>query len=396
MSNHIVIGANFGDEGKGLVTDYLSSKLNDNIVIRFNGGGQAAHTVEHSDLRHVFHHIGSGSLRGAHTFLSEHFIMNPKVFNGEYIALPAENVRVYAHRNAMLTTPYDWLLNQRVESKRGEKQHGTTGMGINETVTRMAGGYDDKTPGDKVRGTGMQTRLGDIFDLKTLKHKLNLIRDFWVPKRAKQLGIDPKYIQEYSMDDYLEDCDLMSRIILPVSTYNVLKYYKNRVFEGAQGLLLDEYHYFFPHVTRSRTGISNAVDILNAIGEKRAEAHYVTRSYLTRHGNGPLPLEGQIEEKEDVTNRPNKHQHQLRFAPLDLGLLQESIYNDVKNSKGIDLDYNLNVTWGNHVEDVVDQHGREVYGESLDIELMDIFPEFKQTWFMDRYAESVSKYEKLS
>ena len=80
MKAHIVIGANFGDEGKGLATNFLAGNLDDNIVVRFNGGGQAAHTVELDDgRRHIFHHISSGSFQGSPTFLTEHFIVNPKV-----------------------------------------------------------------------------------------------------------------------------------------------------------------------------------------------------------------------------------------------------------------------------------------------------------------------------
>lgn len=387
MSNHIVIGANFGDEGKGLITDYLSSKLNDNIVIRFNGGAQAAHTVEHYDRRHVFHHIGSGTLRGSATFLSHYFIVNPRVFNQEIISVPEDNVRVYAHRSAMLTTPYDWLLNQRVESHRGKQQHGTTGMGINETVSRIFSSHEDKTPGDATRGEQMQTTLADIYNIKLLRAKLNNIKEIWVPKRAKLLGINPEYIQSYNVDDYISDCELMSKFIIPVSNYNVLKYYKNRVFEGAQGLLLDEFHYFYPHVTRSRTGINNATEILRTIGEKEAETHYVTRSYLTRHGNGPLPLEGEIDEKEDYTNRPNKHQHELRFAPLDLELLKESINNDLKDHNGIELSRNLNLTWANY-KDRIKINNEFQYNDELFNELKQKLPGFKQTWFYDRYATS--------
>lgn len=377
MSNHIVVGANFGDEGKGLVTDHLSSKLADNIVVRFNGGAQAAHTVELSDgRRHVFHHIGSGTLRGCPTLLSEHFIVNPLVFNREFIAVPEDNVKVFAHRRALLTTPYDWLLNQRIESARGEEQHGTTGMGINETVTRV---HSSEV---------VDTRLEHIYDIDNLRWRLKLIRDIYVPKRAKELGIDPEYILNFSIDDYIEDCKLMSQLIVTVGNYNILKSFKNIVFEGAQGLLLDEYHYYFPHVTRSRTGIINATDILKSIGEKRADVHYVTRSYLTRHGNGPLPFEGEVEAKEDITNRPNKHQHELRFAPLNLKLLKESITNDLSNHNGIELDPTLKITWGQYKHDIIGLKDQE-YGEKLSNQLFKIFPNINaHTWFYDKINES--------
>jgi adenylosuccinate synthase len=380
MSNHIVVGANFGDEGKGLVTDYLVKDLSDTIVIRFNGGGQAAHTVELSDGRkHVFHHIGSGSLRDAPTLLSEHFIVNPIVFNREFITIPENHIKVFAHRKALLTTPYDWLLNQKVEKKRDDKQHGTCGMGINETVTRTVGGYDDATAADKVRDRDVITTLADIYDTKSLKQKLRNIRNFYVPKRAKQLGINPEYIMDYNLSDYLEDCDLMSRLVIPVGNYNILKLFKNRVFEGAQGLLLDEYHYYYPHVTRSRTGINNATEILKSIGHIEANVHYVTRSYLTRHGPGPLPYEGEVEVREDVTNKHNSYQGILRFAPLNLDLLSQSITNDLINSNGLNLYPRLNITWGQHLDDFIDKN-EYVYGDKI-VDKLTSRLNIPQTWF---------------
>ena len=389
MSNHIVIGANFGDEGKGLVTDYLAAGMSDSIVVRFNGGGQAAHTVELDDgRRHVFHHMGSGTLRGRPSLLSEHFIVNPMVFNREFIEVPEDHVKVFAHRKALLTTPYDWLLNQRIESKRGEQQHGTTGMGINEVVTRTSGGYMDKNREDGIRSEACITRLEDIYDTNTLKHKLESIRTHWVPQRAKQLGINPEYIMEYDMTNYLEDCRLMSQLVVSVGNYNILKHFEDVIFEGAQGLLLDEEHYFFPHVTRSKTGVFNAMDILHSINETHADVHYVTRSYLTRHGNGPLPLEGEVKEKEDITNRPNKHQHELRFAPLHIPLLEESITRDLRDNKGIILNPNIKVTWADHREDLKG-HNDYIYGEKLDDELLKIIPKGTLTKFYSKTGETI-------
>jgi len=375
MSNHIVIGANLGDEGKGLVTDQLAKGLSDSIVIRFNGGAQAGHTVELSDgRRHEFHHIGSGTLRGRPSMLSQHFIVNPKVFNQEYLTVPEDHVKIFAHRDAMLTTPYDWLLNQRVESKRGEGQHGTTGMGINETVTRC------------LNNPVTKTTLDDIYNINNLKWQLEIIRDTYVPKRAKELGINPDYIANYDVSDYLEDCDLMSRLIIPVSNYNILKFFKHRIFEGAQGLMLDEYHYSFPHVTRSRTGIVNATGILSDLGYKQADVHYVTRTYLTRHGDGPLPYEGAIVTREDITNRPNKNQGTLRFAPLNLDLLSESITKDLWDNNSLILDPELHITWSQYQDDFINKNNYE-YGNKLTKTLFDNLPSMSQTRYYSKIGE---------
>lgn len=140
MKAYAVLGANFGDEGKGLTTDYLASQqTNNSIVVRFNGGAQAAHTVQTPlNQRHVFKHIGSGSFCNSATFLSEFFICNPLLFRNEYEQLLNYNLtpQIYVHPQAIITTPYDMMINQIAEEHRGNNRHGSCGVGINETVER--------------------------------------------------------------------------------------------------------------------------------------------------------------------------------------------------------------------------------------------------------------------
>jgi adenylosuccinate synthase len=362
---HIVIGANFGDEGKGQVTEYLCRQLSDTIVVRHNGGAQAAHTVVSEDgSRHVFHHFGSGTLVDTTTFLSEFFIVNPRAFFEELTTLKGKGVspRVMCHRDALLTTPYDWHLNWKVEEKRGmSNRHGSCGMGINETVERCS--------------RGLQTTVNDLFDIDNLKKKLEMIRDEYIFTRGEELDVAVEDLTTYTMEHYLADCEEMARLIVPVSTYNLLKTYENVIFEGAQGLLLDEHHYLFPHVTRSKTGSNNAVQILKEININRANVYYVTRTYLTRHGNGPLPFEGEIPEREDITNKPNPYQGTLRFAPLNIDLLEESILDDL--AVDFDLIPSLAVTWASNsmIEPFVT--GGEMYEN-------DLIPEF----------DSITNFEK--
>ena len=135
----VIIGAAWGDEGKGLLTDALSN--DDTLIVRFNGGAQAGHTVVTPEGgRHVFHHIGAGSLRGARTFLSRFFLTNPLAFFPEIDALHALGVTpaITADPAGMVTTPHDMMLNQMSEETRGPARHGSCGLGINETVTRHA------------------------------------------------------------------------------------------------------------------------------------------------------------------------------------------------------------------------------------------------------------------
>src|SRR5687768_6543349 len=137
----IIIGALFGDEGKGLLTDYHAARFgSDVIVARFNGGAQAGHTVVLPDgRRHIFSHFGSGTLTGAATFLSRYFVSNPLLFLREAAELEAIGIAspvIFADERAPVTTPYDMLINQWAETARGSAKHGSCGVGFGETVER--------------------------------------------------------------------------------------------------------------------------------------------------------------------------------------------------------------------------------------------------------------------
>ena len=135
----VVIGAGYGDEGKGLMTDYFCRSAPSNpLVIRFNGGAQAGHTVVTEDgRRHVFSHFGSGEFAGARTYLSDDFIVNPIKFREEYNTLYSKHVRpiTYISENCRITTPYDMILNQCIETCRSNR-HGSCGLGIFTTIQR--------------------------------------------------------------------------------------------------------------------------------------------------------------------------------------------------------------------------------------------------------------------
>src|SRR2546425_1241702 len=139
MIARVVIGANFGDESKGKIVDYLCATQGAGIVVRFNGGAQAGHTVVTPDNeRHVFRHFGSGSLCEVPTFLSQFFVCNPILFFKEreqLIELGFHPV-IYAHPECLVTTFVDMLINQAKESARGIKRHGSCGIGFHETLQR--------------------------------------------------------------------------------------------------------------------------------------------------------------------------------------------------------------------------------------------------------------------
>ena len=118
----IVIGSNYGDCGKGLMTDYFAREAKEQnrscLVVCHNGGSQKGHTVvSPNGIRHVFHHFGSGNFEGADTYLSSEYIVNPIIFNKEYAELKRKSAitRCYVDVNCRLNTPFDMLINQIVE-----------------------------------------------------------------------------------------------------------------------------------------------------------------------------------------------------------------------------------------------------------------------------------------
>jgi adenylosuccinate synthase len=337
-----VIGANFGDEGKGLITDYLAAKDPDHtIVVRFNGGAQAGHTVvTPAGRRHVFHHFGSGSLVGAKTFLSRHFIVNPFLWHKERQELADLAMPMDVDRRAMLTTPFDMLINQEAERFRGKGRHGSCGIGINESVERCLG--------------PLASTVADIEKPHRLRELLAAIAKRSL-SRLEQLGVAPSpffldMLQSESLvDSYLDTCDTFRQAEHFVDCPSTLLNFNHIVFEGAQGLLLDEHHRFFPHVTRSRTGIHNVAQIASEIGLSEAKVFYVTRAYMTRHGVGPFPTERPGLSFPDPTNAPNEWQGTLRFGDLDVNLLVESIANDLREAGALQVEARLAVTCLDHV-----------------------------------------------
>ena len=354
-----VIGRGFGDEGKGMMVDYLASQSEHSLVIRHNGGVQSGHTVEIPGKRFVFHGLGSGTYRGAHTFWADTFFPDLYKFGEEVEAFQKEagfRPCIYADVNTPVTIIDDVLLNMAAELSRKDKRHGSCGMGIYEAQCRTMAGYD--------------IRLGEFRTLTqdSLTDRLGLIRRDYVPGRMKELGIWPDACDRWeelpktlqregrwsdSLGEYLEM--LQNDTVLRNATEQMLanfKYvcpvenvaafitgYENVIFENGQGLLLDSENSFYsPHVTASRTGLTNPCKILQRMGEKLDAVFYVTRSYVTRHGAGYLPGECTAAElgirEEDSTNTYNPWQEFLRYARHEsVEKLLMPIKEDIKNLK---------------------------------------------------------------
>ncbi len=337
----VVIGANFGDEGKGLAVDSLVARDSDAAVIRFNGGAQAGHTVVAEDgRRHVFSHFGAGAFLGAATFLSRFFVVQPSIFATEAAELAGIGVRpvVFVDPDAQVTTPFDVFINQWVEETRGGARHGSVGIGFGETIERFELGYP--------------LAVRDLGDDKYVTEILTRIRDVWLPIRLARLGVEFTARRQNAAADptvmrrYLGHIHILRQNASPAPIDAVLAH-KNIVFEGAQGLLLDMDRGFkFPYVTRSNTGLKNVLALATDAGIERLDVIYMTRAYLTRHGAGPLLNEVPklaFADVVDPTNLPNPWQGALRLAPLDLDLLRATIVDDLSDAAATDIEVDAGI-----------------------------------------------------
>lgn len=324
----VVIGANYGDEGKGQTVHDLTVGEN-TCVVRFNGSAQAGHTVTTEDGKvNIFHQHGSGSFKGAATYLSRHHLVHPFVYQVvEHDKFP--NAPVFIDSRARIVLLTDMFLNRLIEEERSTNRHGSCGAGVNEAVVRQ------KTH---------PLLISDLF-VHGLDDKLFDIRVEYAPGRLRQLGMGhliPKFEEMMSMHEQILEhsnlLDMLDTTVVIDGFDEIAAKYDNVVFEGAQGLMLSETNMqWFPHLTRSDTGIHNVIDILAEVQYKGAvDVFYITRPYVTRHGAGPLLGEGPLSDLPfdvvDDTNIDNPYQGSIRYAPLNITLLAEQLYKDIDHS----------------------------------------------------------------
>lgn len=314
-----VIGAGYGDEGKGATVHALARP--DSIVVRFNGGAQAGHTVIHAGHRRVFSHFGSGTLKGASTHLSRFFVCHPLAFMAEWYDLAANGIaaRVSVSPECPVTTIFDVAINRVSEEMRAAGRHGSVGVGFGETLERCS-------------RPEWKATVGDLLN-RDIPAWLLSVRDGWVPRRCSELGIPPSSLPGWlhdeftiehmstSVSDFLERVDVRDDGFLMDDLSRV-------IFEGAQGLMLDQDHGEFPHVTRSNTGLKNVRQLADGAP---LDVYYVTRAYTTRHGAGPLPHElpgVPYPGVRDDTNVWNAYQHRPRYSYLNLDTIRAAVRRD--------------------------------------------------------------------
>lgn len=311
----IVVGLGFGDEGKGRVTDHLCRLRPDSLVVRFSGGQQCGHHVCLDGRRHVHSSFGSGTLRGLPSWFSAHCCFYPVSLMTEHRQLRGLGVEpvLYLHPQARLTTPYDLLANRLAERRNS---HGSCGLGIGKTMQREADGY--------------ALRALDTTYPALLAAKLNRVRDYTLSR----LEPSPEEL-DWLTEELGRFREAIGEAPWRLAGNDLPRRFPNLVFEGSQGILLDQTHGQFPHVTYAHTTSRNAVEICRELGLDY-EVRYVTRCYTTRHGPGWMPDERPLPlvNTDAEINRYNRWQGDFRTGELDYDALNHALAVDTLYSGG--------------------------------------------------------------
>ena len=295
----IVADLGFGDAGKGTLVDYLARTSSVSAVIRFNGGGQAAHNVVTNDGRHhTFSQFGSGTfVRGVRTHISRFALIDPFTMNseaGNLKDLGCGNVfsRFSVDERTLVVTPFHKAANRIREALRGNARHGSCGMGIGETT------HDSLIAPDR---SVHAKSLRDVEFLTQLLEKIQEVKREEFVGRFDEVRHLPHLTRELSLLEESGICRGIAQNMVrtaqqfPIVGDGYLKRLANEgdlLFEGAQGVLLDEWYGFHPYTTWSTTTFANALAVLDDIGFGGSITRFgVLRGYHTRHGDGPFPTE---------------------------------------------------------------------------------------------------------
>ncbi len=280
LANVIVIGAQWGDEGKGKITDLLSKSAD--VVVRYQGGVNAGHTVVVSGQTFKLHLIPSGILYPkTECIIGSGTVIDPKELIAELDKVEALNVssdNLFISQTAHVTMPYHRLIDQAAEERRGNKKIGTTKRGIGPTYA------------DKSERTGI--RIVDMMDTDEFAEQLRWTIDYKNVVLEKLYDLQPLKAEDV-LEEYVAYADRLRSHITDSSLhiYNAAQQKKNILFEGAQGTLLDLDHGTYPYVTSSNP-VAGGACIGSGVGPTTIDRVIgVAKAYTTRVGEGPFPTE---------------------------------------------------------------------------------------------------------
>jgi adenylosuccinate synthase len=317
MNAIITVGLGFGDEGKGATVDFLVRERDADLVVRYSGGAQAGHNVVLPDgRRHSFAQFGAGTLAGVKTWLGPRMILSPATMIPEADHLRSMGVRdpfalLEAHPDCLLSTHYHVCMNRLREYARGKERHGSCGLGIGE-----ARHYWLRYGAEAVVAEDLRHR-------SRLVQKLTLLRDRLLREARDLDPVDPECADQLAETAPAAEAEILCRAGSELRLSRRMPEAKLAVFEGAQGILLDERYGFHPHTTWSTVTPLHARELAAEGGFDDVEVLGVTRAYSTRHGAGPLPTHSSTMTTAlaDPGNPRNDWQGTMRAGPLDLVLL---------------------------------------------------------------------------
>ena len=366
---YIIVDLGYGDAGKGSLVDALTARTGAKLNVRFNGGGQAAHNVVLPDGRHhTFSQFGSGMFNPTvATYLSRHFLWNPitmqaeaKILDGTIehgTDLSSEVMkRTYVDSGALVVTPWHQAMNRLREFARADKRHGSCGVGLGEAMAEAQSKPVLSLWAEDLRGWSMEK----------LKRHLEQVADY---NRSLWAQVIRDHDLTAKIPDFLrKDHDFLFNREAPGKCASLLKQIahdihmvigeaevkmlfdnsEDVIFEGAQGILLDEKYGFDPYTTWSTCTSRNARQILKMIGwAGQTKVIGALRAYAVRHGDGPFITEDHhyVEEFQDEHNTFNNWQGAPRFGWFDAAAAHYAMVADRESS----LDYaGCSSPWGIH------------------------------------------------
>jgi adenylosuccinate synthase len=317
MKVDVLLGLQWGDEGKGKVVDVLTPRYD--IIARFQGGPNAGHTLEFNEIKHVLHNIPSGIFREDQiNIIGNGVVIDPIIFNREIESILKLNVdiskRLFISKKAHLIMPSHRILDAASEASKGKTKIGSTLKGIGPT-------YMDKTGRNGLR-------VGDILS-KDFKNKYAQL----IEKHRQLLGM---YDFGYDLKEYekgwFEGIEMLKKFQIIDSEHYLNKAIvsgKSVLAEGAQGTLLDIDFGSYPYVTSSNTICAGACTGLGIAPNRIGEVFGIFKAYCTRVGSGPFPTELHDSTGEDLRRKGNEFGattgRPRRCGWLDLPALKYSI-----------------------------------------------------------------------
>jgi adenylosuccinate synthase len=307
----IFVDLGYGDSGKGVTVARACIKNPTATVVKFSGGAQAAHNVIWNGHHHTFSQFGSGTMVGNPTFLTKNFLVDvPAIFreNNHLLSLGIDDAldNLHISSECLVITKAMVAANRNLEDTR-HTRHGSTGRGIGTTVE-----YHQQT--------GRGVFMGDLDDPLTLFEKMV----------AQRVWLRETFNLELR-ESVLEEIEAMWQAPLLIKPEAYWVDYLGStssefIFEGSQGVLLDENVGFFPHVTRATVTSHNAEQLLKSMNVDEYETVGIIRTYMTRHGAGPFATEFVMNIDDGDHNGVGRYQGEFRRGYLDVSAIDYALF----------------------------------------------------------------------